>query len=140
MLSLCCVHKSWSQCSKCRAGQGRAGSIRKEERSRWYKEGTYVRMDGCTQVCMYHVTYCKVRWSLRLQVSLISMLYRGEQEREPCLCLLACSYSCYSLLPAPRSLLLAQYRYRYGPWYRYWGRVRGTWVPGHKPGWGPEMV
>lgn len=56
-------------------------------------------------VCMYHVTYCKVRWSLRFQVSLISMLsrYRGEQEREPCLCLLALA-PC-SLLLVPCSLL-----------------------------------
>lgn len=46
--------------------------------------------------------------------------------------LLACLLARTCLLPCsllPRSLLAAEYRYRYGPWYRYWGRGRGTWVP-----------
>lgn len=85
---------------------------------------------------MYHVTYCKVECGCRSHSFhcplLLGMWARVGEAGERGLCLLACLLACTHLLPCsllPRSLLAAEYRYRYGPWYRYWGRGPGTWVP-----------
>lgn len=116
-----------------RIEQGRVESKggRKQVVSIW-KEGMYVWMEVRRYVCI-NVTYCEIgqRWSvvagltsfqcfsLAVCVSLGGrQTERGRESHVSACCL------------GPRSLLLAQYRYRYGPWYRYWGRVRGTWVPG----------